>query len=239
MSFHVKVTHLSPLGEHGRPFFEIIKSEKGHYETLEEAQEASRNLEFQSEVTYTREILGWGRPVFSRYLLVYLGVDLTLEPGLYPLPLHDFFVIEKSGYEVRLPTYEELDETSSSPRRAIPVHPGKAKSLHRTLDLLEVSFRLEGEPDQTQVLTQLVPELYYYLVLNDENNTRDLLRTIYPEASDGGLELLTEVLVKFLEELEGLREVGTSPSVYSEKIIEYRKKYSRTFDGLWAALVYC
>lgn len=165
--------------------------------------------------------------VNSRYIIVYIGNDMTINPGLYAVSLHDFHKLIKVYSSIRIATNDEVDSTDINILDAPILVKTSELDKVDTLAPLEPDFYPEGATDLDikniqQGLDKYLPFIfnYYSILLNSDAIARkSYIMAQFPNMTDIEVNQFNDFLSNIFTHAQDLKDQGFSAEEIEKEIL--------------------
>lgn len=201
----------------------------GMFDSEEKAKKKMEVIVLKNHKDYTEMLLRDGLPdkqlvntITSRNMCAFVPEDMTLYPGVYTMPVHDFIVLKERfpSFDLRLATSDEMDSYHEN-KTMIITNPNIQLEINKLIDESRLTIPL----NVCLLESNTDPETVPYLMKAQssfEKNIINIINTIKKETKEKSIAIINET---FKDQNEGVAE-GVAEGLYNvlSEIIKNIKK---------------
>lgn len=226
---------------------ELINALKGldvdfvPFETIYEAKNYMDKYLFDRAITYTKVILNdldvSKIPFDSRYIIVYVGKNLSPKEGFYKLPLAEFILLK--SHDIRLPTLTELDVLVEV-NNIVSVHSDIWKQISSLFATPSTSFFEENSHDLSLTGDDIHKKLaqLFKLVASQNSDLKPYFRKVFGNIEDVIIDKMINLYIIVVNDIKKMLYDGVDQKTACEYFYKRCEEFpllakeSKTIVGL-------
>jgi len=200
------------------------------FDTEDEATKFMKTTTLNNTKYYTNMLREQGLPdkskllrSHSRYLLAYLGDDITTIPNVYTIPIYEFIILQENYPSVRRATQTEIEQTTID-NSVIPMTPDTFDSIKK-LQLLKLQVSLSNNSEDIQKVEKDYDVAYLNtmklmagLQNGQTENIDQLMSDLLPGQDPSIIEEVKSALSKMIQYVNTARKEGMSDQEIEQEL---------------------